>query len=92
MAIRIAKVRLSQGGFAHEHITDIMWVSYDDGALGTNTTAEIVTWLDDAGRAFVESASTKVEVGVVRPARSRPYLRTFANGVWTDNLLSLPRF
>ena len=92
MAIRIAKVRLSQGGYPNEHITDLMWLSYQDGEVGTNATAEIVKWLDDGGKAFVESSQTKVEVGVVRPDGGRPYVRTYANGVWTDNLLSLPRF
>lgn len=29
-------------------------------------------------------------VGVVRPAGRDPYLRTYADGDWSDNLLSLP--
>ncbi|WP_081444388.1 DUF3892 domain-containing protein [Xylanimonas cellulosilytica] len=37
------------------------------------------------GRAFVESAGTVVSVGVVKPHRGATYLRTQANGVWTDN-------
>ena len=46
----------------------------------------------DHGKAYVESSTSKVEVGVVKPQGGTPYLRTFANGTWTDNLLSLPRF
>ena len=29
-------------------------------------------------------------VGVVKPTNHPPYLRTYADGVWNDNLLSLP--
>jgi hypothetical protein len=34
----------------------------------------------------------KAYVGVVRPRDGRsPYLQTYADGVWNDNLLSLPQ-
>jgi hypothetical protein len=33
-----------------------------------------------------------VRVAVVRPADQAPYLRTQADGVWTDDLLALPTF
>ena len=36
--------------------------------------------------------SVRITVLVVRPSGGTPYLRTYANGTWTDNLLSLPRF
>jgi len=32
----------------------------------------------------------RADVGVVRPTNGRAYLRTYADGIWTDNLLSLP--
>ena len=31
----------------------------------------------------------KVYIGVVRPTGHPPYLRTYADGVWNDNLISL---
>ena len=34
----------------------------------------------------------EVQVGVVHPQYGPPYLRTHADGVWTDNLLALPRY
>lgn len=93
MAVRITAVRLSQGGYLHEHITDVKWTSYENGNTGQSTKAEMVKWIDvDKGRAYVETATSKVEVGVVKPQGGTPYLRTYANGTWTDNLLSLPRF
>ncbi|WP_425608163.1 DUF3892 domain-containing protein [Pseudomonas shahriarae] len=33
----------------------------------------------------------RANVGVVKPAGRTPYLRTYADGIWTDNLLSLGR-
>lgn len=93
MAVQITAVRLSQGGYLNEHITDVKWTSYQDGSTGQSTKATMVQWIDvDGGKAYVEGATSKVEVGVVKPQGGTPYLRTFANGTWTDNLLSLPRF
>lgn len=93
MAVRITAVHLSQGGYLNEHITDVKWTSYDDGSTGQSTKADMVKFIDvDHGKAYVESSTSKVEVGVVKPQGGTPYLRTFANGEWTDNLLSLPRF
>ena len=93
MTVRITAVRLSQGGYLNEHITDVKWTSYQDGSTGQSTKATMVKWIDvDEGKAYVEAATSKVEVGVVKPQGGTPYLRTIANGTWTDNLLSLPRF
>jgi hypothetical protein len=40
---------------------------------------------------FVVDPNTgkRAYVGVMRPTGHRPYIRTYADGVWTDNLLSL---
>ncbi len=40
---------------------------------------------------FVLDGNTgkRADVGVIRPTSGYPYLRTYADGVWTDNLLSL---
>jgi hypothetical protein len=39
----------------------------------------------------VDQIGNYVDVGVVRPPVGPPYLRTHADGVWTNNLLALPR-
>lgn len=94
MSVRITHIRLSSSYQKdHEHITDFKWVGYENGQTGQNTKAQLVAWIDtEGGKAYVESANTRVSVGVVRPSNGEPYLRTYANGVWTDNLLSLPKF
>jgi len=53
----------------------------------------MVEWIDaQGGRAYVRSSNTIAEVGVIKPQGRAPYLRTYADGEWNNNLLSLPRF
>lgn len=77
-----------EGGARHEHITDVRWKA---GVMsGTVTRAEMVEWITNGGHAWVQATPMDVRVEVVRG--TPPYLRTVANGTYTDNLLSLPRF
>jgi hypothetical protein len=52
-----------------------------------------VTWVEDEnGKAYVEDArGNRADVLVVTPTYGAKYLRTYADGRWTDNLLALPR-
>lgn len=92
MAIRFTAIRLS-GGTQHEHITRLWWVNPSNSKSGDDTRAELVAWIEnDGGKAYVEdSAGNRADVGVVKPATGAKYLRTHADGKWTNNLLSLPR-
>ena len=67
-----------------------------DEVLGThrdNSRSEMVAWIEDKdGKAYVDDdRGHRVPVAVVKPSSGPKYLRTYADGVWTDNLLSLPR-
>jgi hypothetical protein len=92
LAIRITAIRLA-GGTNHEHITDLWWINPATGASGNNPRREIVKWIEvDNGKAYVEdSRGDRADVRVVIPKYGERYLRTYADGVWTDNLLALPR-
>jgi hypothetical protein len=92
MTIRITAIRLS-GGNQHEHIRQLWWTDPASGRSGNNTRREIVTWIEqENGKAYVEDQfGHRVDVVVVTPRYGEKYLRTRANGVWTDNLLALPR-
>jgi len=72
----------------HEHITDV-----GNPADRWNFTVEqVIVSIDSKTHSFyVRDANTgKVAyVGVVRPEGRRPYIRTYADGLWNDNLLSL---
>jgi hypothetical protein len=92
MPIRITHVRFADGLRDHEHITHVAWTS-NKTTSQANSCAEIVSWIDDGkGVAYVGTGAQQVRVDTVHPAGRDPYLRTRADGKWTNNLLSLPTF
>ena len=87
--VYITAVHMSDGS-RHEHIASVMWLNPETGKTGQNLKADMVEWIEENGVAQVGSPSGPVEVGVVNGTPK--YLRTHANGQWSDNLLALPRF
>jgi hypothetical protein len=77
-----------EGGDQHEHITHVKW--QDGATVRTCSRAEMIKWIYQGNKAFVTDGVRTVEVLVVDA--SPPYLRTFADGRWTNNLIALPRF
>jgi hypothetical protein len=91
MSIRITAVHLT-GGTTHQHITRLWWINPANGKSDDSTRATIVSWIEtENGKAYVDKDGHRADVAVVTPASGPKYLRTHADGVWTDNLLSLPR-
>jgi hypothetical protein len=92
MAIKITDIRL-EGGTEHEHIVHLWWTNPATGQNGTGTRASVVSWIEDKnGKAYTEdSQGNRADVLVVTPKSGEKYLRTFADGLWADNLLALPR-
>jgi Protein of unknown function (DUF3892) len=92
LAIRITAIRLA-GGNGHEHISFLWWTNPATGASGANARSELVQWIEvENGKAYVEdSRGDRSDVRVVTPQYGAKYLRTYADGIWTDNLLALPR-
>ncbi len=78
------------GGTRHEHIQSVRWRNPADGATGESTREVMVDWLRQGNQARVTDGVHDVAV-LVRNA-APPYIQTFADGVWTDNLLALPRY
>jgi hypothetical protein len=85
----VTHVRLA-GGDGHEHISEVRWANPTTGASGQSSGARMVEWINSGGEAFVSSGARVLRVGVVNALP--PYIRTYADQVWTDNLLALPRF
>ncbi|GAO01972.1 DUF3892 domain-containing protein [Anaeromyxobacter sp. PSR-1] len=79
-----------EGGTQHEHIASVRWRDPADGKSDVATRATMVDWIKKGGDARVNDGRNEVQVGVVDG--NPPYLRTFADGKPTDNLLALPRF
>ncbi|MBO9046047.1 DUF3892 domain-containing protein [Curtobacterium flaccumfaciens pv. flaccumfaciens] len=93
MSIRITHIRLANGVRDHEHISHVRWVAIGTGEVGSGTTSSVVVWIDDSnGRAYVGSGAEQTQVGTVHPTGKPAYLRTYADGAWSNNLLSLPTF
>jgi hypothetical protein len=79
------------GGQNHEHIAEVRWRDPSDGDTGATSRAEMVRFLkDEKGKAYVGNGQHRVWVGDVEA--NPPYIRTYADGVWTNNLLALPRY
>ena len=92
--IEITAIRLDGTTARHEHISSLQWRNTQSGATGQSTRQTIVDWLEEskANQAVVAKNGTWVYVGVRRPGKGPHYLSTHADGIWTDNLLALPRF
>jgi len=77
-----------ENGEEHEHITKVKWQEGTNSNISTR--AAMIDWIKKGGRAYVTDGYKTVEVLVVNS--EPPYLRTYADGRWTNNLLALPRF
>lgn len=72
---------------ADEHITHL------GGANWYWTREEVIASIDARTNTFhvVDAQGHRSEVGVVDPGNGRArYVRTYADGIWNDNLLALP--
>jgi hypothetical protein len=79
------------GGYQHQHIAEVRWTNPADGTTGVNSRESMVDWIQNkGGQAFVTDGTNTIAVRVVE-ATPR-YLQTYADGVWTDNLLALPTY
>lgn len=54
------------------------------------TKQQAVEWVNEGHKLYVAGDEGPVSVHVVKA--DPPYLRTAADGSWTNNLVSLPRF
>lgn len=91
MSVYITAVHMEPSrGSSHEHIASIQWVNSAENTSNQSTRAQMVTWINGGGVAWVADGQGAVQVGVV--AADPPYLRTFADNRPTDNLLHLPRY
>jgi hypothetical protein len=91
VSININGIRQA-GGAKHEHIVHLWWVERENGKPGDASRAAVVDYIEGGGQAYVDDGLGHiVTVGVVTPASGPKYVQTYADGIWTDNLLSLPR-
>lgn len=81
---QITCINLSQNGSRHEHITHA-----GNGSNWRWTVAEVVASIKAKTNTFYvsDARGNRANVGAVEAVP--PYIRTYADNVWTDNLLAL---
>jgi hypothetical protein len=93
MAIRITCINKSQGYHQDPHhaISHLGWLNEDNGKKAKSTRLEIYNWLkeSDDNKAYVKDQA-KAYVYTRESANGTKFVQTYADRVWTDNLLSLP--
>ena len=85
---RIICITKSAPHGGHEHITH----AGNPGAGWNWSVEQIVQSIDNKTNSFYvhdDRTGKQATVGVVRAQGKRPFIRTYADGVWNDNLLSL---
>lgn len=93
MAIRVTHRRMSAGGYAHEHITDLKGADDTTRATEDHSRAWWVSYVENGGQAYVKDANGDVAYLRVRTTSSgTKYVQTYSDGIWKDNLLALPTY
>lgn len=90
--VRINCITLSDTNNIHEHITHVGSTQFQSGVKWT--VAQVVSAIENKQHTFYvnDNSANRANVGVVDPGNGKPkYIRTYADGKWNNNLLSLPR-
>jgi hypothetical protein len=81
----------SSGFFAlHEHITHVG----NPAAAWRWTKEQVIASIDAKTNSFYVAdlqTGKRAYIGVYRALGKQPWLQTYADGIWTNNLLSLPK-
>lgn len=77
---------------SEDRIAGVQWLNSTSGLSRKSSTAQFIDWLEKGNHAYVAGHDGRAEIRVVRRAGGAPYLRTAADGSWTDNLRELPRY
>jgi hypothetical protein len=93
MSVRITCITKDNGNHLnpHEGISELGWINEETRASGRSTRLQMIEFIErQNGVAYVKDGNGNIAyVGVVNPGLGRnKYLRTHADGKWTDNLLS----
>jgi len=91
--VRITCITLSDSNAIHEHITHVGSPQFNPQGSKW-TVAQVVNAIESKLHTFhvTDNNQNTAYVGVVDPGGGKPkYIRTYADGKWNNNLLSLPR-
>ena len=91
MSVQIIDVRMAASGSGHEAISHYQWKDLENGSSNWAHKAAMVDWVRrHPNQAWVGGPVKSAWVEVIENPGGAPYLRTRADGVLSDNLLSLP--
>lgn len=94
MAIRITCIKKSNGYHEDPHhaISELGWINEQTNKTGTSTRLEIYDWIKNKNgvASVIDARGNKTRVGTREHSNGTKYLQTYADGVWTDNLLARP--
>ena len=91
MSVTITHVRYGSTPKTESTMVRYELRSDSDGSTGDNDKPSMVNWIENEnGKAYVGTGSNRVNVGVVDA--NPKYLRTYADGKWTNNLSELLEF
>lgn len=94
MAIRVTCINKSGGHHddPHHAISDLGWMNDQTNETGKSSRLQMYDWIKNKnGVVYVrDSRGNQARVGTREHANGTKYLQTYADGVWTDNLLALP--
>jgi hypothetical protein len=94
MSIRITCIKKSNGYHQDRHhaISELGWANEQTNETGRSTRLEMYDWIKNQnGVASVADArGNKARVGGREHANGTKYVQTYADRIWTDNLLALP--
>ena len=85
--VRVTCVQKTLSTGRYEHITHL------GGPRWLWTVAQVIESIERRTNTFYvvdDTSGKRAEVGVVKPSNGRAHVRTYADGLWNDNLLSLP--
>jgi hypothetical protein len=92
MAVRFTCISKDGGYHENPHvaISNLGWVNEETNETGNSTRLVIYDWIKSGGVGFVRDwAGNEARVGTAETANGTKYVRTYSDGVWTDNLLAL---
>jgi hypothetical protein len=93
MAVRITCINKSNGYHQDPHhaIQNLGWRNEETGKTGKSTRLEMYDFLkNEDGKAYVkDSAGDKAFVYPRENSHGTKFVQTYADGIWTDNLLAL---
>lgn len=93
MAVEITHVRYEGYSKTHESIVSYKWKKASSSETGSSDKPGMVDFIDNqGGDVYVGSGASRVKVGTVSNPHGQRFLRTYSDGTWTNNLLSLPTF